>query len=134
MKILSLTERSRDVLERVGMTVSRLRHGGREHEYWKFAITNHLQAHGYRVTEECSIGAGKTVDLHAVRNDQELWIEVETGRSDITANAAKCVALRGDIIFVFADPRLRSKCAGMISEVLPAARLLTTADLSRLYQ
>jgi len=132
VKILSLTDRAREHLDRTGITLSRSRHGGPEHEYWKFIIADRLRKRGFTVTEEYAVGGGKTIDLHATRGEEHVFIEIETGRSDIQANATKCTSLKGSVFFIFTDARVREEHAADIRAVLPAARLLTTADLHEL--
>ena len=123
MKILSLTASGEEYLADHGVDLCRARAGGVEHEYWKWRVRLHLERQGYVVTEEAPVGGGKTVDLHATRGDQQLWIEVETGRSDVAANIEKCRALSGRVVFVFTNPtdRERYRVNG-----------LTTAELDRL--
>lgn len=132
VKILSLTESARELLERAGITVQRSRHGGVEHEYWKFAIAEHLRNQGFSVTEEEPVGGGKTVDLLATRDQQRIVIEVETGRSDIIANALKCAVTDGQVVFVFTDPDVQATYAPQIHALLPDARVLSTSELSNL--
>lgn len=132
VKILGLTEQAREHLERAGITIPRSRHGGPEHEYWKHTIGTQLQRSGYQVTVEHPVGNGKTVDLHATRGDEQVFIEIETGRSDIPANATKCASLQGSVFFIFTDARVRDEHAAAIHWVLPRARLLTTAELDGL--
>jgi energy-coupling factor transporter ATP-binding protein EcfA2 len=132
VKILSLTDPARDLLERAGITVQRLRHGGAEHEYWKFTIAEHLRSRGFTVTEEAPLGGGKTVDLLATREQHQIVIEVETGRSDIIANALKCAAFDGEVAFVFTDPSVKAAYAPQIHALLSAARVLSTSELSTL--
>lgn len=131
VKILSLTDRAREFLERTGITLPR-KHGGPEHEYWKFVIAERLRRQGFSVTEEYPIGDGRAVDLHAARGDEHRFIEVETGRSDIRANAKKCAGLSGRVTFVFTDPRIRDEYAKELRTLLPAAGFLTTAELQEL--
>lgn len=132
VKILSLTESAREILERDGITIPRTRHGGPEHEYWKFIIADRLRKRGFTVTEEYAVGGGKTVDLHAVRDQEHVFVEVETGRSDISANAAKCAALTGNVLFVFTDTRIRDEHAAELQKLVPSARLLLTNELANL--
>jgi hypothetical protein len=132
VKILTLTDRARDYLERAGITLPRSRHGGPEHEYWKSVVAELLRKAGHTVTLEYAIGEGKAVDVHAVRAEEHLFIEVETGRSDIAANATKCAALSGHVIFVFTDERIRNEHQEEVRHLLPRARLLTTAELHEL--
>lgn len=129
VKILGLTEQARELLARVGITVPRLRHGGPEHEYWKHVIADRLRQLGFVVVEEHPIGGGKTADLHAVRGEEQVFVEVETGRSDIIANATKCAMLTGTIWLVFTEARVREEYAAQLHTVLPTARLITTAEL-----
>jgi hypothetical protein len=126
VKILSLTSAGKDCLVRAGADISRSRHGSVEHEYWKWAITKHLDKAGYTVDEEHARGGGKSVDLHAVRGDEVLWIEVETGRSDIPSNVEKCRSLSGRVVFVFTD---QATC-DQYRDVVPEA--LTTTELDHL--
>jgi hypothetical protein len=132
VKILSLTEPAHEILEREGITLPRSRHGGPEHEYWKFVIVDRLRKRGFIVTQEYAVGGGKTIDVHGVRREEHVFIEVETGRSDVSANVTKCTRLSGSVIFVFTDARVREKHAADIHAVLPTARLLMTADLHQL--
>jgi len=130
VKILSLTDRARDLLERAGVSVARARHGGPAHEYWKHAIGESLRAQGFTVTEEFPLGGGKTVDLHGIRAHDQVFVEVETGQSDILANAQKCTSAPGRVVFVFTDARMRTAYEEQLRTVLPAASLITTADLA----
>lgn len=132
VKILSLTNQAREHLEKAGITLSRSRHGGPEHEYWKYVVAERLRRKGYTVTEEHAIGGGQTVDLQGVRDEEQVFVEVETGRSDIIANAKKCAALSGTVWFVFTDARVREKYTVELHSLLPMARLITTADLHEL--
>jgi energy-coupling factor transporter ATP-binding protein EcfA2 len=132
VKILGLTDAARDLLERAGITITRLRHGGAAHEYWKFTIAEHLRAQGFTVTEEAPVGGGKTIDLLATREEHQLVIEVETGRSDIIANATKCAAVSCEVVFVFTDPMIQVSVAPDILALLPAARIIGTNDIAAL--
>jgi hypothetical protein len=132
VKILTLTEQAREHLRRTGITLPTTRRGGAEHEYWKHTVSEHLRNQGYSVTPEYPIGNGRTVDLHAARDEEQLFVEIETGRSDITANAAKCIGSNGTVIFLFTDARVRDEHADELRKILPTARLLTTTDLDHM--
>lgn len=132
VKILSLTDRACDILEQTGVRVARSRHGGAEHEYWKFVVAERLREQGFSVTDEYPVGSGKTVDVYAVRGDQRLIVEVETGRSDIVANVTKCAGQDAEIAFVFTNAQVRSAHEEMIRAALPNARLITTAEANAL--
>ena len=132
VKILSLTDRGCDLLERAGVSVARSRHGGAEHEYWKAMARAHLERHGYAVQEEYAVGGGKTVDLRAERESRVLFIEIETGKSDIPANITKCASLPGEVVFVFTTDTVRQAHEAAIRAARPDAHLLTTAELEQL--
>lgn len=131
VKILSLTEEGENYLRSQNITIPSTRRGGAEHEYWKWAIKNRLSKQGYNVTEEHPVGGGKTVDLHAQRGSEVIWIEVETGRSDILANFEKCRALSGRKLFIFTSTQLRGEYATRLPDG-PDLLLLTTSELEHL--
>ena len=103
-KILRLTDDGVAYLSTHGVTVPSGRRGGVTHEYWRWVISERLQAGGFQVESEAPVGGGKTVDLRATKGDRVLNIEVETGRSDIPANISKCAALGGIVVFFFVNP------------------------------
>lgn len=126
VKILSLTDEGVAYLGSVGIDVRRTRHGGAEHEYWKWVIKSRLEGRGYAVVEEFPVGGGKTVDLRGERGADVVWVEVETGRSDVLANVEKCSQLKGRTIFVFTNMTDRDKFARQIAGIA-----LTTAEIDR---
>ena len=125
VKILSLTDDGASCLAARGVDVRRSRHGGAEHEYWKWVIRSRLEREGYSVLEEYPVGDGKTVDLRATRETEVVWVEVETGRSDILANIAKCGILPGRVVFVFTDAQTRDQYRDQV----PGEALTTTDRL-----
>jgi energy-coupling factor transporter ATP-binding protein EcfA2 len=132
VKILSLTDAGRDVLTKAGVELKTTRHGGAEHEYWKSTIAAHLTHRGYVVTPEYPVGGGKTVDLHATRDGSSLFVEVETGRSDIAANITKCAPLAGSVVFAFTTEQLREKHRDVLLQARSDARALTVSEISQL--
>jgi Helicase HerA, central domain len=132
VKILTLTDRGRDILERAGISVARSRHGGAAHEYWKAMVRERLTQLGFAVQEEYPVGEGRTVDLYAQREHRRILVEVETGRSDIPANVAKCEAFDGDVFFVFTEDNVRRAHKPLINLAIPEARVITTAELDAL--
>jgi len=133
VKILSLAEGGEEFLQAKGVLRERGRHGGAEHEYWKAVITERLERLGYAVTEEAPVGGGKTVDLHGKRGDEAVWVEVETGRSDIPANITKLSNLPGRKVMVFTTKPLLAEHEGSAREGLGEdTLLLTTSDLDAL--
>lgn len=127
VKILSLTEEGEAHLHSKGINPTSSRGGGVEHEYWKWAITQRLERKGYTVTAEAPVGGGKTVDLKGVRGEETLWVEIETGRSNIQANAAKCRGLPGRVVFVFTTAANRDR-----HTLAEGGEALATTDLERL--
>lgn len=132
VKILSFTTTGEQWLQSTGITLPRSRHGGAEHEYWKHMIAARLQRSGYQLTPEYPVGGGKTVDLLAERDTKKVFVEIETGKSDIAANAAKLRDVLGRIVFVFTNEQERETHRSMILAVRPDAELLTTATLESL--
>jgi hypothetical protein len=76
------------------------RHGSPEHRYWVKAVAEHLRSQDFNVTEEASAGEGKTIDVLAVKDGKKTAFEIETGKSDITANVKKCLDTGVDRIII----------------------------------
>jgi hypothetical protein len=109
IKILFLTSNGLQYLNEHGISIIESRRGGAAHEYWRTIIRDILERNGYAVTEEYPIGGGRTVDVHATKGEHEITVEIETGRSNISANINKCANLPGTILFFFATPELEQK-------------------------
>ena len=86
---------------------------------------------GYAVENECAIGDGFAVDLRAKRSWNEIYLEIETGKSDIQRNIQKCQGLHGRIIFFFTSEELLAKWLNSVSAI-PDATALTPSTLGRL--
>jgi hypothetical protein len=113
-KALSLTELGKRTLGISEPEAERL--GGPEHRYWKKRLAQQLAAQGYTVVEECPVGGGKTIDLLATKDGQRLAVEVETGKSDATANVQKCLDAGVDqVLVVTTSPAVR------IARALPSS-------------
>jgi hypothetical protein len=133
VKILGLTETGEEYLRKKGVLRERGRHGGAEHEYWKAVVRERLERLGYAVTEEEPVGGGKTVDVHGKRGEDDVWAEVETGRSDIRANIEKLASLPGRRVMVFTAKPLLAEFEALARGVLGhQALLITTSDLEEL--
>lgn len=133
VKILGLTDTGHAHLAERGHAPPRSRHGGAEHEFWKFVVRQQLERLGYAVADEFPIGGGKTVDLHAERGHDVVWVEVETGRSDIAANIEKLTGLDGRKLFVFTNRQGVEQHTGAVHGSLGSHGLVvTTSDLDRL--
>jgi len=97
---LDLTEKGDKVLQEMGYIITRKREGGPEHEYWKLRIAEHLRKNGYETKIECPLGEGKTVDIVASRDGQNIAIEIETGKSNAVENVLKNLNKEFSIIIV----------------------------------
>ncbi len=89
LTVLEITEKGKEALESLGYKIGPGHIRGFEHELWKKKIVEHYRARGYKVEEEKPIGAGKAVDLVARKNNEEIAIEIETGKSDAIYNIRK---------------------------------------------
>jgi len=116
VKILSLTQKGRTFMRKRGIDWIELRRGGGEHEYWRNEIRKKLEGLGYSVQEEYPVGDGKAVDLHAQKGDSEVWVEVETGKSDVLENLRKCQGLKGKVIFFFTNKAAEEKYASSVDK------------------
>lgn len=90
ISLLWLTDKGKESLKNLGFDVPVRGRGGPEHEYWKERVAQHLRALGYEVEVEKPIGGGRTIDLVASRDGEEMAIEIETGHSDYGVNVEKC--------------------------------------------
>ncbi len=106
VRVLQLTEKGAAALRARGHAVDISRRGGPEHEYWKGRVATHLRSHGWSVTAESSCDGGY-IDIVATRNGRRLAVEVETGASDVVANAEKCLAAGVDDVICFVTRRSR---------------------------
>lgn len=130
VKILTLTTAGEELLRQAGVEVPSWRHGGAAHEYWREALRGILERHDYTVTDEYAVPGGY-VDLHATKSEHEVFVEIETGKSDIAANIEKCRALPGLVVFFFVNDELRDEWQDSVSS-LAAAVAMGPADTDHL--
>jgi hypothetical protein len=130
VKILTLTTGGVAALAAHGITVKTQRSGGAEHEFWKHDVRTALERQGYTVTEEFPLGGGKSADLRAERAGRVLFVEVETGRSDVAANVAKYGD--ADLVVFFTSEDVAAQYRPLIALDRPATRCCTPADLDQL--
>lgn len=121
VKLLALTLAGEDVVRKHGGTIRRSGRAGLEHEFWRARIKERCEARGYTVTEEYHLGGGKHVDLRAHQGDRVLLIEVETGKSDVSANIAKCAGHGPLVVFFTSLQALDAACALVPEGVLVVA-------------
>jgi len=131
VKILSLTPDGIALLASRGVVLKQRRAGGAAHEYWKHELRTMLERHGWHVTEEFALGGGKTADLRADRRDRTLFIEVETGRSDIAANLAKYPD-DVDLVVFFASADVADGYRELLLLDRPGTRCLTPDEVEHI--
>lgn len=130
VKILTLTPAGIAVLASRGVALKQTRGGGAEHEFWKHELRTVLERHRYLVAEEFALGGGKTADLRADRDDSVLFIEVETGRSDIAANVAKYPSDAQLVVF-FTSADVAQRYRDLVMLDRPGTRCLTPTEIDR---
>jgi hypothetical protein len=94
------------------------RAGGAVHEYWRNEVRKTLQEHGYTVQAEYALGEGRAVDLRGEKGGAVVWVEVETGRSDVGASSAKLSGVDGVRVLFFTDDALGEKCDAPVGVVV----------------
>jgi hypothetical protein len=132
VKILTLTTDGIAMLASRGVVIKQARTGGAEHEYWKHELRTVLERRGWLVAEEFALGGGKTADLRADRGRRVLFIEVETGRSDIAANVAKYPA-DADLVLFFTNADIAARFRELVLLDRPGTRCLTPAEVEQLF-
>jgi hypothetical protein len=133
VKILTLTDAGAELLRTKGMDLTRARHGGAEHEFWKHELRAQLERNGFSVTEEHPLGGGKTADLRGVKDKRVLYVEVETGRSDITANIAKYPNAEELVVFFTSDD-VAARYRNLVTLDRPGTRCATTREIEDLFR
>jgi hypothetical protein len=99
--LLTLTPAGEELVHAAGETVTRSGRAGMEHEFWRQRLKERCERRRYQVTEEYHLGDGKRVDLMAQKGERRFLIEIETGKSDVHANVAKCTATGATTIVFF---------------------------------
>jgi len=130
VKILTLTPNGIALLASRGVAPKVARAGGAEHEFWKHELHALLERHGYVVADEFPLGGGKTADLRADRSEHVVFIEVETGRSDIAANVAKYPS-DADLIVFFTSAEVAHRYRDLVMLDRPGTRCLTPAEIDQ---
>jgi hypothetical protein len=110
VKLLTLTAAGEAIVRSEGGTIRRSGPAGMLHEFWRSRIRERCENRGYTVTDEYHLGNGKRVDLLARSGDRRLLIEIETGRSDIAENVAKCQG-HGELVVFCTTPDVLAAAA-----------------------
>ena len=76
-----------------------------------------------------ALGDGRAVDLRGEKGGAVVWVEVETGRSDVGASRAKLSGVEGVRVLFFTDDALVEKCS---VTGCPGVKVLSPAGLSSL--
>ena len=131
VKILTLTPDGIALLASRGVAPTVTRAGGAEHEFWKHELRSLLERHRYAVTEEYPLGGGRTADLSAERDGRTLYVEIETGRSNIPANVAK-YASGDDLVVFFTSEEVAQRYRELVVLDRPGTRCLTPREIDHL--
>lgn len=109
--LCELTDHGRAVADARGFDSGPPSRAGLEHRYWVSRIAENFERQGYEVAIEHHIPGDGHVDLAAARPGERVAIEVETGKSDITANLDKLRGAGFDrILLVATSPSAVSAC------------------------
>ncbi|MHC4368259.1 MAG: hypothetical protein ACYSW8_11655, partial [Planctomycetota bacterium] len=105
------------------------------HRYWVAQTARYFEKQGYDVTHEHAVKGNGAVDLLAQRHGTRTAVEVETGKSSITANLAKTKNAGFDkIVFVATSATAVTACQKAIEAIEPGklatVELLTWLDVS----
>jgi hypothetical protein len=130
IKILSLTTKGMALFPAPQEQTSKYRLGGAQHEYWRHQLRRLLEQNGYAVEQEFPIGEGHSVDLRATKGIACLFIEIETGKSDVMGNIKKCQGLGGRTFFFFTAAELKAKYERTLRDVLRAVAI-TPGDFDK---
>lgn len=132
VKILTLTKNGTDYLARRGVEPRRQRAGGVEHEFWKTELRTTLERTGYKVTEEFPLGGGASADLRAEKDGRAMFIEVETGRSDIAANIEKYEQRAERVIVFFTNDDVAARYTDLVLLRRPTTECRAPRDLDKI--
>ena len=133
--LYQLTDQGRSVCEQTGIDIGRRPRESLEHMFWIARASEHFEKQGFELTREHAVASGGAVDLLATRAGQRIAIEIETGKSDISANIAKVQDADFDrLILVATSPSAAERCQRAVeksdrSSKLPV-ELLTWLDVS----
>jgi hypothetical protein len=109
--LCELTDHGRAIAESQGIDPGPPSRAGLEHRYWVGRVAQQYERQGYEIAIEQHIPGDGHVDLAAARPGERLAIEVETGKSDITANLDKLRGAGFDrIILVATSPSAVGAC------------------------
>jgi len=117
VRILSLTDSGEVRAREYGHEFPPGRRASVEHEFWKVELAGQLEGLGFSVEVEYALGDGLSVDLCAVRGDLRLFVEVETGKSDVVGNVRKCARVGGVVLFFFTSQKVFRKFQSLFEQL-----------------
>ena len=89
--LLKLTEAGKTLTESLGLKLKNLpKNGSLQHEYYKEMVDREYESKEHQVVAEYPLGGGKAIDLVAMKGDEKIASEIETGKSDAKENVRKC--------------------------------------------
>lgn len=133
--LYQLTDAGRTVCADVGIDAGPAPRVSLEHRYWARRAADLFADRGYEVTHEYAVQGNGTVDVVAERPGERIAIEIETGKSDISANLAKLSNAGFDrVILLATSPSAVGACHRAIAQLeadnaLPVEQL-TWLDVS----
>src|SRR3989344_477426 len=95
IKILKIADNGKDYLREQGVYIHDVKkYGSNTHQYWIDEVAKFLSSKGYEVEVEKD-----GIDVVALKDGKKFAFEIETGKSDVTKNIEKCLALGFDKIY-----------------------------------
>ncbi|MHC4070487.1 MAG: ATP-binding protein [Planctomycetota bacterium] len=133
--LYELTEPGRSVCSSAHIEIGPRLRESLEHRYWVRQTSKYFEKQGYQVTCEHPIKGNGAIDILAQRHGKRTAVEVETGKSNITANLAKTKGAGFDrIVFVATSATAVSACQEAIEAMEPdksgSIELLNWLDIS----
>jgi hypothetical protein len=116
--LYQLTKAGRAACDAVGVDPGPEARESLEHRYWVKRTAQYFEGRGYEVTQEYQIKGNGAIDLVAERPGERIAVEVETGKSDITANLSKTHGAGFDSVTVVAtSPAAVAACQRAIGNL-----------------
>ncbi len=133
--LYDLTELGRSVCSSAHIEIGARPRESLEHRYWVAQTAKYFEKQGYDVTREHPVKGNGAIDILAQRHGTRTAVEVETGKSSITANLGKTKDAGFErIVFVATSAMAVSACQkaieSMQTDKSAKVELLTWLDVS----